>query len=178
MQLPRDKKGKRKKPKPNLEVQLHCQISAAKPKPMWLIPKAWERGTSFACRPGGHVCSSWRFTFTSASLISYHPLNCYDFPLPRQRTIKNRCSSKAQKLNYIFLSKHMLAGKENHSLTQEVRWYHRLQWNTALLKCLPETQAFDFILHDACRPVFECYRHCKLQSAILLPELTKKGTCI
>lgn len=73
----RGKKTQSKKQNTNLEVQLHCQMSAINPKPTWWIPKAWEWGMSFGCR---HMRSLGCFTSTSAGLISRPSLKNWDLP--------------------------------------------------------------------------------------------------
>lgn len=69
-------------------------------------------------------------------------LNCSHHSLPDHT--QDRCSSEAHRLHCPFSSKHVLADKEKHSLTQAVSWYRGLHWNFALLKCLPKNSGLGF----------------------------------
>lgn len=123
---------------------------------MWLIPKTWKWGMSFGCRRASHVCSSWRCTLRAAISISTCPLNCSDCALPTLHHTPWRTEAALRLTSWAtpFLSKHVLADKENHSLTQAVRWFHGLQWNSALLKCLPKSPGlgFHFMWHTQTCP--------------------------
>lgn len=118
-------------------------------------------------------CSLWCCTLTSASPISSYPLNCSDCSLPTPHTGQMQLWGSQAALPSF--SKHLLTDKENHSLTQAVRWYHGLQWNSALLKCLPKNPGlgFHFMWHTQ-----TCPWHHRLQWAFLPSEQAKQGISI